>query len=256
MAQHFTSGGYIYWIFPARVGNPFGPFVNPDHFAAFIELILPVAISNALRNPRRAWVHAAIAGALYGSVIASGSRAGWAIATLEILVVPLLAGKSRIAVKTLAILVLFAVLASAVAGWDVLWKRLQDNDPLRYRREIAASTIQMIMRRPWTGFGLGTFSVVYPEFATFDLGLVVDHAHNDWAEWTTEGGLPMLFLALALPAMAIRPGIRSVWGLGILAVCLHSLVDFPVQIPAIAALTFALLGVLSADQRDACLRRS
>src|SRR2546421_2489840 len=35
--QYFTSGGAIYWLFQPRAGRPFGPFVNPDHYAAFVE---------------------------------------------------------------------------------------------------------------------------------------------------------------------------------------------------------------------------
>jgi O-antigen ligase len=134
-----------------------------------------------------------------------------------------------------------------VVGGAVLWKRFQQNDPLRHRREIMASTLQMIRQRPWTGFGLGTYATVYPEFASFDAGLAVDHAHNDWAEWTAEGGVPLLLLMLSIAAASFRPAMRSGWGLGIYVVFLHSLVDFPLQIPAIAALLFTFLAALTID---------
>jgi O-antigen ligase len=261
--QYFTSDGAIYWIFRARAGRPFGPFVNPDHYAAFVELILPLAIYEALRDSRlklrdsksnKAWLYAAVVGALYASVIASASRAGAILATAEILALPLIGGRARIRAKVLAISALFAGMATAVVGWDVLWKRFQDNDPFRYRREIAISTLQMVRERPWTGFGLGNYAIAYPEFASFDLGLLVDHAHNDWAEWAAEGGVPMLLLILAIAAVALRPAVRSVWGLGIYAVWLHALVDFPMQIPAIAALVFALLGAILAAEESADYR--
>src|SRR5205085_11007809 len=105
--------------------------------------------------------------------------------------------------------------ATAVVGGYALWKRFQDSDPLRHRREITSSTLQMIRQRPWTGFGLGTYATVYPEFASFDAGLTVDHAHNDWAEWTAEGGVPMLLVMLSIAAASFRPALRSGWGLGI-----------------------------------------
>jgi O-antigen ligase len=88
---------------------------------------------------------------------------------------------------------------------------------------------------------------VYPEFATFDVGATVDHAHNDWAEWTAEGGVPMLVLMLSIAAATFRPALRSGWALGIHAVFLHSLVDFPLQIPAIAALLFTFVAALVAQ---------
>lgn len=243
-AQYFTSAGAIYWIFPVRAGRPFGPFVNPDHYAAFIELILPLAIFHAQRDRSTFWAHAAIVGGLYGSVIATASRAGALLATLEILVIPLLSRRSGRAVRLIAASALFAGLASAVVGWDVLWKRFEDNDPFRYRREIAASTLEMIERRPWTGYGLGTYATVYPEFARFDAGRFVDHAHNDWAEWTAEGGFPALFLLAPIALLTLRRAVREGWALGVHAVFLHSLVDFPLQIPAIAFLLFTLLGAL------------
>jgi O-antigen ligase len=247
-AQYFTSNGAIYWIFPTRSGRPFGPLVNPDHYAAFIELILPLAIHEAGRDRTARWAHTAIAGALYGSVIASASRTGAAIATVEILALPLLMRRPASAVKVIAMSAAFAGLATAVVGWGLLWARFQEKDLFQYRREILVSTLQMIGRRPWTGFGLGSYATVYPEYATFDVGLVVDHAHNDWAEWTAEGGIPMLLLLAPLAVFTLRRATKSGWALGIHAVFLHSLVDFPMQIPAIAFLLFTLLGALYSDR--------
>ncbi len=245
--QYFTSDGAIYWIFRPRAGRPFGPFVNPDHYAAFVELLLPLAIYEGRRDSRRVWLYMGMAGALYGSAIACASRAGALLVTVEILALPLLGRPLHRAAKVIAISVAIAGLAVAIAGGDALWNRFQQKDPFRYRREILGSTLNMIRQRPWTGFGLGTYATVYPEFATFDVGATVDHAHNDWAEWTAEGGVPMLVLMLSIAAATFRPALRSGWALGIHAVFLHSLVDFPLQIPAIAALLFTFVAALVAQ---------
>ena len=245
--QYFTSDGAIYWIFRPRAGRPFGPFVNPDHYAAFVELILPLAIYEGRRDSRRVWLYMGMVGALYGSAIACASRAGALLVTVEILALPLLGRPLHRAAKVIAISVAIAGLAVAIAGGDALWNRFQQKDPFRYRREILGSTLHMIRQRPWTGFGLGTYATVYPEFATFDVGATVDHAHNDWAEWTAEGGVPMLVLMLSIAIATLRPALRSGWALGIHAVFLHSLVDFPLQIPAIAALLFTFVAALVAQ---------
>ena len=55
------------------------------------------------------------------------------------------------------------------------------------------------------GFGLGTFETVYPHFALFDIGLIVNHAHNDWLEWAAEGGVPLALALLSLAVWAARP---------------------------------------------------
>jgi hypothetical protein len=81
----------------------------------------------------------------------------------------------------------------------------------------------------------------------------VNQAHNDWAQWAAEGGLPFLALLLAVAAWSLRPALRSLWGVGIVSVFVHALVDYPMQQrPALAAYFFALLGVLAAseDGRD------
>ncbi len=243
--QYFTSDGAIYWFFHPRAGRPFGPFVDPDHYAAFVELILPLSIHAAGRDREKFWLYTAMTGVLYASVIAGASRTGAALVTVEILVLPWLGRHRNAAAKLIAMSALCAGIATAVVGWDVLWKRFQDADPFRYRREIAISTVEMIRQRPWLGFGLGTYEVVYPEFASFDVGLIVDHAHDDWAEWAAEGGIPILLLMLGIAAAGFRPALRHAWALGIYAVFLHSLVDFPMQIPAIAALLFTLLAALA-----------
>jgi O-antigen ligase len=253
--QYFTSDGSIYWVFHVSSSRPFGPFVNPDHYAAFIELILPLAIYEARRDRSKLWLHTAMVGALYASAIASASRAGATLATLEIIMLPWLGRRSGFAGKVITLSVVFAGIASLVVGPDVVWKRFQEKDPFRYRREIAASTVQMIRQRPWLGFGLGTYADVYPEFATFDIGLAVDHAHNDWLEWTAEGGIPMLLLMMGIAVVSFRAALRSGWALGIYAVFLHSLVDFPLQIPAIAGLLVTLLAALCAEDKECRLER-
>ena len=53
--QHFTSGGEIYWIRSLKIeGDPYGPYVNRNHFAGFVELTAPVGLALlAFRGVRR-----------------------------------------------------------------------------------------------------------------------------------------------------------------------------------------------------------
>jgi len=94
---------------------------------------------------------------------------------------------------------------------------------------------------------LGNFATVYPEFAQFDPGAVVEHAHNDWIEWATEGGWPYA-AAWALLAMAtLRPALRSIWGIGVPALFVHALVDYPFARVGVAAWLFILAGTLDRE---------
>src|SRR5205814_199883 len=75
--QLFTSEGNVFWIFPSGYKDlVLGPFVYHNQFAAFVELVFPLAVVAALRDRRHALVYSAMAAALYASVIASASRAG------------------------------------------------------------------------------------------------------------------------------------------------------------------------------------
>ncbi|MFB3778489.1 MAG: O-antigen ligase family protein [Bryobacteraceae bacterium] len=253
--QYFTSQGKIFWIFPSGYPDALGPFVYRNNYAAFIELLLPLALVEALRDRRRAMAFASIASVMYASVIASASRAGSILATLEILAVLALAHRRgfvslRRLGLALAKIGVLAALAVAVVGWRALTERLALEDPFVHRREMLQSTLAMARERPWLGFGLGTFEETYPAYATFDIGLVVNHAHNDWAEWLAEGGVPLLVLLGSVAVWTVLPAIRSMWGIGLLSVFLHALVDYPMQRLGLAAWVFVFLGLLVAEERD------
>jgi O-antigen ligase len=254
LLEHFSSPATIFWFVEIKHGSPFGPFVDRDHFAVFAELLLPLAIWNAFESPRRAVLYTAAAGSLFAAVIASGSRAGAAMVALEVMLCLSIAffriravrHFRQIAPKVIACVVLF----SAIAGWSLLWSRVSGGtDPFANRREMFESAMRMVREKPWMGFGLGTFQFVYPAYAVTDFGLFVDHAHNDWAEWAAEGGVPFVLLIVSALALVFRSAFRSIWGLGILAAFIHALVDFPMQIPALASIAMVLLAALACESK-------
>ncbi len=249
--QWFTSPGKVFWIFPTPYRDKvMGPFVYHNNYAAFIELLLAPAVWLAVADRSRTLAYAAAAAVMYAGVIASTSRAGAALATAEILAI-LVVGRVRGVLSgrrfwgTAATLAGLAVLSVAIVGWEALWRRYQQADPYVHRRDMLLSALAMAHERPWTGFGLGTFQTAYPAYALFDIGLVVNHAHNDWAEWLAEGGVPFFLMLVSLAAWAVEPAVRSVWGLGLLSVFLHAVVDYPMQRLGLAAWVFAFVGALA-----------
>ena len=259
VAQLFSSQGKVFWLFSTQYPDVVGPFLNRDHYSAFIELLLPLAAVQAFWSRRHKIAYAAIAGAMLATIIASASRAGTIVGTLEVAVISLAAlwgrGPSAISSRSgapgtrAASFLRLAALAAvfiAVVGWEVVWQRFQDPDPFKFRREMDISSLQMLRDRPWTGFGLGTFETAYPAYALFDAGLTVNHAHNDWLEWAADGGIPLFFLLAFIALWSARAAWHSPWALGIFAVFLHAAVDFPLHKPAISACLFVLLGALAA----------
>jgi O-antigen ligase len=175
---------------------------------------------------------------------ASASRAGSALLLAEAIVIVIAHGSRRWAVKFAAAAVVLVVLVGA----GTLIHRWGENDPMRVRREIQRSTLEMIQERPIRGFGVGTFARVYPAYAQFDLGAVVDHAHNDWLEWAADGGVPYALAWLVVAVSIVKPAARSVWGWGVIAVFLHAFVDYPFARFGVSAWTMALIGALGAAE--------
>jgi O-antigen ligase len=255
--------GIVFWLFHAGSDRrTLGPFVYYNQYAAFIEAVLPLALVRAVLDQRRRMLYSVIGALLLASVVAGGSRAGTILCLAEVFVIPLVALAQGIVSRRAAGRVLLATLCTlavlgAVAGWDVIWKRLQEPNPYAVRKDFLLSSLEMVRDRPLTGWGLGTWSEVYPGFARFDDGLFANQAHNDWAQWAAEGGIPFFLLMVGVVAGAVRPAFRSLWGLGLLAVFIHCLVDYPMQQrPALAAFFFALLGIVTAsgDHREIGLR--
>jgi O-antigen ligase len=213
LVQAYTSEGSYFWLFASGQSQVFGPFQNPNNYSAFIELILPLTLWESLKRPRYRTAWFTMAGAMAASVVASGSRAGSALVVLEIPAVFAAAYLSRQFPRSqvaaaFAKMAVVAALCLAASGWETLRLRLMAKDPFLYRPELLHSAVAMVKARSWTGFGLGTFPTVYPAYAIFDNGYFVNHAHNDWAEWAAEGGLPFLLLLSAIAAVSSLAAIR------------------------------------------------
>jgi len=249
--QTFTSKGKVFWMFQAEyTERAMGPILYRNHYAAFIEVVLPLAIYGSLRHRRDALLYSSMAAAMYASVIASASRAGFVLASAEIVVVAALlwlqgrtSGRA-IGRSVVRVVILLAVF-TAVVGWGRVWERLRTADPFATRREFDISSKRMIASRPVFGFGLGTWPVVYPAYAIIDTGSFANRAHNDWLEWTADGGLPFGIVMATLFLWCLRPAFGSAWGIGVVAIFLHATVDYPFSRPALAAWTVVMIALLA-----------
>ena len=254
--QTFTSEGKIFWFFPSGyTDNVMGPIIYRNHYAAWIELIFPIALFEAFRSRRNALLYAGMAAALYASVIASASRAGTILCTAELILIPLLVifrglAPGRDVGAVLAKIAVGFGVFTAVVGWETIWNRLMEPDPYFGRREFMLSSLSMIGERPWLGWGLGSWPNVYPAYAIIDLGVYANRAHNQWLEWASDGGIPFALLLVAVALWSVRAGYRTVWGLGVVAVFLHCLVDYPFSRPPLAAWPIMIIALMAAAQAN------
>jgi O-antigen ligase len=271
IAQYFTYHGKLYWSIPLKAGSPFGPYVNRDDFAGFVELIAPLGLGMLLF---RAWRREHLTLLLLftivpiGAAILSASRGGIIGLFFELILLAFLSRARQIGKKQFMGIVALAL----VAGTFIVWlgvshaiHRFEQLTPGEISRNLRVTiyhdTWRIFVRHPWTGTGLGTLIAVYPQYASFYDGLVVDHAHSDYLELLAETGVVGGLCGLAFILLLFWRGFanlrlagdrwRRAMFAGSLAACagllLHSLVDFNLHIPS-NALLFLLLASLATSE--------
>jgi O-antigen ligase len=256
--QHFTSEGTIYWFRKlAGGGEPFGPYVNRNDFAGFVELTLPAGLALLVFRGLRRDVFP-LAGLLtivpIGALILSGSRGGIICFAFEIAVLALLArtrkgaGNPRSAGLTIVALAALALVTWLGAGRAIeRFTKLQSGDVTLHRRgTMFVGAVHIFADHPIMGTGLGALVAVYPRYETLYDGKLVDHVHNDYIELLAETGLLGGLCGFAFLWILFREAKRSyaaeqghfsraLHGGAVTAVCgllLHSFVDFNLHIPA------------------------
>ncbi len=234
----------VFWVFDSGFEEVAATFQSRNNFAQFIELVLPVALYMAWKDRKNTIWYAVGAGFLFSSVVASASRAGTVLCAAEILVFAIFGGR-RFLLFSGAVLAAATGFAAA-AGYESVLNRFLLKQPYEGRYEAAVASWKMIQERP-LGFGLGAFPHVYPSHSIFDWGdLMMNHAHNDWAEFAVDGGVPFALLIAALFVPALPRLVRHPWALGVLAVLIHAFGDYPFPRAAVAGWLFAMLGLVYA----------
>lgn len=149
-----------------------------------------------------------------------------------------------------------AIVGVVIAGAATL-QRMVDTalGPEDARGAIYSDTLAAIDDNALGGTGLGSFQFIYPMYQSIYIEGVIDRGHNDYLENMLELGVPAALLLFALIGWLARDCALGVLRrrkdalypcLGIAATALvsvHSLFDFSLQIPAVAALYASLLGV-------------
>jgi O-antigen ligase len=142
------------------------------------------------------------------------------------------------------------------------------------RLTIDRDCLRMLIKKPFLGWGLGTFPIVYPEFRSFYTNFFVNQAHNDYLQLLVETGLAGFSIAVWFLVLVFRQasGKLKNWTetasgamtvaalLGCIGILVHSFLDFNLQIPANAAMFYVLCAIaaskpLQESQRRRVVRR-
>lgn len=263
-----------------------GTFVNPDHLAVYLEILLPVAFAWTWVMLRRArgvesgerrlamllpgplvWVF------LFVGLAFSGSRAGLVAALVGVVAQgALLTARARgWRWAWLGVLVpLAGVVAVGLLDIQRGFGRWLATSPYELgwneRLQLDAAAIRLAEHYPWLGTGLGTFRNAFPLVGPRDIlgSCYFWHAHNDFLEVLLTTGIVGSVLVLAGLAMLLRRLLHdlrrrtrseataaSLAALGALAaVAVHSCFDFGLTMPAVSATLALVCGLALAPAEE------
>jgi len=223
LIQYFTGWQQIFtYAKKYYLGDATGTYINRNHFAGLLEMILPFAVAFALlraevllkntlggmatiskivsRNELLSvvfWLF--LAANFFAAIVLSHSRMGMISALVSLITVMVLAGTSSLSGRTRAtVAALFFLGVAGLVVWigsDPVISRFETfgqeyNLTGQNRVSIWHDTLGLIRRHPFFGTGFGSFSVAYPSVQTAFRNLLVEHVHCDYLEVVSELGFP------------------------------------------------------------------
>ena len=286
--QFMTHSNRVWNMFSPYPGRASGTFISPNNFSCFLEMLLPLALAFMLAGRIRPLTRIFLA---YTAVVMTGglamtfSRGGW-IATAAGVFGLLAALLSHRKHRLPSFLFLLAL---AVAGTVFVTKYLshtvsymQRVEPLgqnpsgdlESRRKLWQAAEQMWAGHFWFGVGPAHYDYRFRQYRPELVQARPDRAHNDClnllADWGAVGGM---IVAVGMVIFAV--GVAKTWKIvrpherelgrgmsnrfafllggsaALLALAVHSIVDFNLHVPANALLGVALLALLTCQLQAA-----
>lgn len=239
LVQYLMNVQTIFWYSKKYdLEEATGTYINRNHFAGLLEMILPFAVCLAMYEGEKLLAgrkhrggratkltsdlktHAVIlwlgiAVVLMAAIVFSRSRMGLLVAFASLIVVFGLKMLQRKAVP--AVLGgAFLILSFCLAAWIGLRPALNRFENLgqefsgdESRLSMWPGAVKLIAEHPLVGTGWGTFPVVYTAVQTTFLTQFVNHAHNDYLEISSDLGIPAALLLFASILFVLVRAVRT-----------------------------------------------
>ncbi|MEO6726874.1 MAG: O-antigen ligase family protein [Blastocatellia bacterium] len=227
LIQYFTWNDKFYWFRAAHADSPFGPFVNRNHYAGYIELLLPWPVILMLSQRRREekLFYGFAAAFMAMSAVFSLSRGGMISVFTELMFLAAFSprgdrdystdytGNRRFGAFLLRFGAVAAIIAAAIGGLNWLGSERVVNRLAPEQQNMQTGSVQsenawpthtwddrgdlwrdswaVFRANPLTGVGLGAFETAFPAYdRTSNVGRIVTaQTHNDYLQALTDGGL-------------------------------------------------------------------
>lgn len=276
VVQAESWNGKIFWLRTLLVdAQPFGPYVNPNHFAGVMELAVPALAGVAwarLRQSGRGAIYearftvATVAAALCAAAgIAASSKIAALLLAASVVGLGIVGARSLrtrwIVIGASVVLLTIGsglLVGTRLGGRVASWVEGSDTSYLLEGREaVWWAGGRMAADFPIVGSGYGTFGEVFERYTPPGADARFAQAHNDYLEVLLEGGfvgfalLSWLIVAYArrvrarIARLGVSPRVEALGILaGVLSLAIHAFFDFNHQMPANALLFVAFCAVL------------
>jgi O-antigen ligase len=268
------------------LGRGSGTFMNPNHLAAFLCVTVPLALAYTVTGRLSATFRVLLgysAAVMLAGIVVSLSRGGIATTVIALVVFcgMLLAQKEFWKSAVVLLCILAALAAGAVSQFDSIQKRFDEvfkhNATGDERAYYWAAAWQLFARDPPWGIGPGHFDVEFPSVRPWPVQDRPRYTHNDYLNTLCDWGVIGTGLIAAAVGLLCW-GVCQVWqslrkpsretsskfsertafvvgaAIALMALMLHCVVEFNMQVAALAVTAITLMACLVSQVRFATER--
>jgi O-antigen ligase len=292
VCQFFTHSNRVWGLTTPYAGRASGTYISPNNLAGCLEMLLPLATAYVLTGRMKPVTRIFLGYA--AMVMAAGlavtfSRGGWVAASIGMLaLLGILLGHRHHRIPALLLLIVFiggglCFTKIYLTKTLIYLSRMEETvdagqGKLNFRRDMWTAAERMWQDHFWWGVGPAHYNYRFREYRPEHVQAQPDRAHNDYlnllADWGAAGGIIVLagMAAFAAGLWETRRHVRRAESdlggsgmsnrfaffigasAGLLALAVHSAVDFNLHIPANAILAVTLLALLTSNLRFATER--
>lgn len=259
-------------------------FGNPNFYGAYLVLITPVIIASIIYKKENRFLKGLLlllAGISLFSLYLTSSQGAWVGFAVSLLVLFFLhrrriltTPRKKLILGVLSLIIALVLVCgvhfSPSGVWEGLVRNIQEGT-LNIRLHIWRGTLRMIGERPITGWGAGTFYIVYPRFrdpSYFKNPHSVPatrHAHNEYLELASELGIVGVGLFICFLGSLFRLASKSPDGeggkdgrrelnkgfiAGVSGLLAHNVVSVNLRFPTCAIFLWITLGLIAASSGE------